>query len=93
MDARGAWEIGGGLASVGASALIYLWNAAVQKGHREALIATLAKQREEDRKAFEEAQKHGANQFLRIFQAIEQLRRMHKTGNGNIVWTDLTGTE
>lgn len=89
MDARAAWEVGIGLASVGCTAVAYLWNAASQAGHRKAIMEMLAKQREEDKKAFEEMRTHGSNQFLRLFQAIEQLRRLHKTGNGGIVWTDL----
>jgi len=84
-----AWEVGLGLASVGGTAAGYLWSAAVQKGHREALLVSLAKQREEDRKAFENLQTHGANQFLRVFQAIEEIRR--RVGNGDRNWTNLTG--
>ena len=88
-----AWQIGTGLATVGLTAGMVLWNAASQAGHRKTVIAMLTRQREEDRQSIEKMQTHGANQFLRIFQAIEQLRRLHKTGNGGIVWTDLTGTE
>jgi hypothetical protein len=88
-----AWQIGVGLASIGGTALGYFWNAAIQKGHREALIVTLAKQREEDKAARLEYERQALNRFMRTFQAIEQLRRMHKTGNGGIEWTDLVGKE
>jgi hypothetical protein len=86
-----AWQIGVGLASVGGTALGYVWNAAVQKGHREALVAALAKQREEDARKLETAETHRANQFLRVFQAIEELRR--RLGNGDRTWTELTPKE
>lgn len=89
MDARAAWDIGVGLGSVSVTALVYFWNAAKQSGERQALLVALAKQREEDRKAFDDLQAHGANQFLRIFRAIEEIRR--RIGNGDRNWTDLTG--
>ena len=84
-----AWQIGMTLGSVGGTALGYFWNAAVHKGKREELLAALAKQREEDNRKFEAAETRAANQFLRIFKAIEEIRR--RVGNGDRSWTDLTG--
>lgn len=51
MHLSPAWGIALGLLSAGLSALVYFWNAAVQAGHRRAMMEALAKQREEDKNA------------------------------------------
>ena len=71
------------------SAALWLWNRGTAKGRHDELVATLAKQRKEDQVKFQNAEQHRLNQNLRIFQAIEELRR--RLGNGDRSWTDLTG--
>lgn len=89
------WDVGMLLGGIGGSGVTTWFVVSYKLGKRDGANAVTIESLSADVKELKEAnEKSGnrqANQFLRIFQAIEQLRRLHKTGNGGVNWTDLTG--
>lgn len=102
MDISAGWQIGLAAATITGSGALNLWLISWRMGKREGTQAKAIHdlevwRRDEERRRIQDGKAalaerdRIANQFLRQYQAIEQLRRLHKTGNGGINWTDLTG--
>jgi hypothetical protein len=89
MDAGTFQSAQVGLTLVGAVVGWGVWyrNELLKKGRHDQFVKTLETQRAEDAKKREAAETHQANQTLRIFRAIEEIRR--KLGNGDRKWEDL----
>jgi hypothetical protein len=91
MDAGVVWQIGITAAGVVGTGFFNLWYVGYRVGKvRGADLARMRNLTEAVTRMHRESDRR-ANQNLRIYQAIEQLRRLHKTGNGGVNWTDLTG--
>lgn len=90
MDTRALWEIGLGLVGLLASGAFNFWVVGYKVGKIRGADIAKIRQLTESLVRMEREQDRAANRALRIFQAIEQLRRLHKTGNG-VEWVDLIG--
>jgi hypothetical protein len=100
MSVGAVWDIGmllGGISGSGLTTWIVVsYKLGRREGTQAASIATLLKDRKEDRAEIDrlkseaiQAEKRWANRFLRMFQAMEEIRR--RIGNGDRTWIDLGG--
>lgn len=93
MDARAAWDIATILGGSAASGLTVWIVTAFRVGRRvgiaEVTLDTIHRERVEEKRLLAKERAMQSRQNMRIFAAIEQLRRLHKTGNGGIVWEKL----
>ncbi len=93
MIAGPVWDIGILLSGIGGSGLttwlVVSYRAGKRDGEQTAELTTLRGQHAEQKRNGEKKEAWQARQNLRIFAAIEQLRRLHKTGNGGVVWEKL----
>src|SRR5260221_4283412 len=62
--------------------LVVSYRSGKRDGEQTAELTTLRSQHAEQKRNGEKKEAWQARQNLRIFAAIEQLRRLHKTGNG-----------
>lgn len=89
MDSRGVWEVCIGLAGLIGSGLFNIWLVSYKVGK---IRGTDVQQILEIHKVLarlDGAQERQLNQNLRVFQAIEELRR--RVGNGDRDWLSLSG--
>ncbi len=100
MDISAGWQIAGGVLTVAGGGALNIWYVGRRMGKHEGSQAKAVKdletwRRDEERRRIgdgQEAQRlkdREDNHRLRIYQAIEELRR--KLGNGDREWYDLTG--
>ena len=93
MDARAVWDVGAILSGTSLSAvatwLVSAYKFGKREGKRDAALAELQRERQEEKRHLAKERAMQSRQNMRIFAAIEQLRRLHKTGNGGVVWEKL----
>jgi hypothetical protein len=77
MDAGAVWQIGVGVATVAGSGALNLWVISWQMGKREGALAKtiegLEKQRDEDKKAFEQFQRDVLTENVNISRRFERV--------------------
>lgn len=89
MDSRGVWEIIIGILGLVGSGLFNSWLVTYRIGKMRGTETAKTTELVKAMARLDKEQDRQLNQNLRVFQAIEELRR--RVGNGDRDWLSLTG--